>query len=402
MLLYALHYHVVATGLAEDECGKGEGRMEGYCGRPFVIPEGLPRARHPEDMALRVQARFVTDQMGSSELKVDLPGADKYLCSDAAYLLLFSAVPHFSFGQEIDERSRGFAFLSNFTRADVRDEHLTFPVLTNTNKDRIVPGMYHMKVVVRDLYPGLSDEESLIAATTQMLRVDDGYQRHKALVRSALSHSPLWREALDADIKVVLLSDNPLSDGIQSFRVSCDRLDGTVFLKLYRQPDRAFLGRIVSISRIMAARGLAPRVLASGDSWIISEWVPGFATAWRSTTLEEGKRIGRLLAQIHSVDTAWFDDTRAEIVRENPAWETGIPNGSTAWVHFAGMLPMKKLGISSWASAINEWGFDRSCHGGLFMRKLPPGIDVMSTSSVQVSSPSSSCAVSRDVSRVMQ
>lgn len=89
--------------------------------------------------------------------------------------------------------------------------------------------------------------------------------------------------------------------------------------------------------------------------------------------MEEGKRIGRLLANIHSIDISWFDGVKAEIVRVNPALKH-VKNESLAWLHFAGWFPIKQFGISSLASIYRERGFDR------FMHKLPPETCILSLS----------------------
>ena len=121
--------------------------------------------------------------------------------------------------------------------------------------------------------------------------------------------------------------------------------------------------RLRAASAALAAAGLAPRRLAEGGDWFIVEW--GGRTLGHpfgaDMSDELGRslpaELGRLLARVHAVPTAWYDETRARLRDAVPALARVKDDGSHVWWYTArarewGLDALDGDAMAAWAACL--------------------------------------------------
>jgi len=97
-------------------------------------------------------------------------------------------------------------------------------------------------------------------------------REHTALALRALADVDGWR---DADASAVQLADVTSSGngGLRTFKLTPPPPAAPVALRVGDlQQHGPFMQRLVAVAELMAAHGLAPRLLAHGETWMITEW----------------------------------------------------------------------------------------------------------------------------------
>jgi len=85
--------------------------------------------------------------------------------------------------------------------------------------------------------------------------------------------------------------------------------------------------RTAAAAQLFAAVGLAPSRLAQGGDWFIETW-EGLGEP--ELTLDCLDELGKLVARIHRIPTAWFDVWREKLRERRPAMRQ-VPEGSHVW-----------------------------------------------------------------------
>jgi hypothetical protein len=97
---------------------------------------------------------------------------------------------------------------------------------------------------------------------------------YKELALQALADVDGWR---DADARAVQLRDvtQAGNGGLRTFKITLG--EETVALRIGdAQQHGPFMERLVDVTKMMANHSLSPRLLATGPSWMITEWGGGF------------------------------------------------------------------------------------------------------------------------------
>jgi hypothetical protein len=99
---------------------------------------------------------------------------------------------------------------------------------------------------------------------------------YKELVLQALADVDGWR---DADARAVQLHDvtQAGNGGLRTFKITPPLPAAPVALRIGdAQQHGPFMERLVDVTKMMANHSLSPRLLATGPSWMITEWGRGF------------------------------------------------------------------------------------------------------------------------------
>ena len=115
--------------------------------------------------------------------------------------------------------------------------------------------------------------------------------------------------------------------------------------------DDLFKTRLRKAHGVFAAAGLATARLGEWEHDFIEPWLPGGSLGstngqdWARFLSEDNcEAVGALLAGVHSVDKAWFDEVREEVMQRYPQLqEAGIGADSYLWKD-AGLLAPTTLG----------------------------------------------------------
>jgi hypothetical protein len=118
----------------------------------------------------------------------------------------------------------------------------------------------------------------------------------------------------------------------------CVHLYGETFAVKTPVGDR-FKARLKKAHDTFSSAGLAPPRLATWEKGFIEPWCEGGCMGkpmmqdWHEKLSEKNcEALGRLLSQIHSVDTSWFDDIREQTLQKYPQLvEAEIGPGSYLW-----------------------------------------------------------------------
>ena len=97
-----------------------------------------------------------------------------------------------------------------------------------------------------------------------------------------------------------------------------------------RAKDSHKMIRLIAALKAFEKNGLGPKLLALGSNYWIDQWegIGDFACS----SIEEWNKCGRLLAQVHTIHTDWFEILKAKYIDEEPA-AARFPKGTFAWVH---------------------------------------------------------------------
>ncbi|CAJ1429674.1 unnamed protein product [Effrenium voratum] len=117
-----------------------------------------------------------------------------------------------------------------------------------------------------------------------------------------------------------------------SFQIK-ERLADFATLKLEAEKRKA-----EKIHEILASKGLAPKRLASTELWWVEAWeskgAPGKADASDWTPLMTDRdyveKCGRLLAKLHSIEPAWYEEHLAFLKKQYPELKD-VPASSHLW-----------------------------------------------------------------------
>jgi len=90
--------------------------------------------------------------------------------------------------------------------------------------------------------------------------------------------------------------------------------------------DPLSVERTGTAAELFSAHGAAPRRLAAGGDWFAEVW-EGTGPELSDAVLEE---LGRLIADVHSWPTTWFDPFRARLKERWPFLES-VPDASHVW-----------------------------------------------------------------------
>ena len=214
----------------------------------------------------------------------------------------------------------------------------------------LVVSVYHNRSALLDLGFILKDGEDLLASKSGRWDAIDseggGRIRHehadekqatkitKSALASALTdmnNCQNW-PVDDADIKCI--SHGGAVSAWSAFRISnfCNK---TAALKLLDVPSATanlemILGceRRIMATKMLASSGLGPRLLAHGNSWLLTEWNP--VGQFHAETTDHFAAIGSLLASLHRIDTKWFDQLRQQIIDRHP-FLSAVEPGNYVW-----------------------------------------------------------------------
>jgi len=81
-------------------------------------------------------------------------------------------------------------------------------------------------------------------------------------------------------------------------------------------------------TKMLASSGLGSRLLAHGNSWLLTEWNP--VVHFHAETTNHFAAIGLLLSSLHRIDTKWFDGLRQQIIYRHPFLSAVAP-GNYVW-----------------------------------------------------------------------
>ena len=154
-------------------------------------------------------------------------------------------------------------------------------------------------------------------------------QRYVNLTLTALARTEGWHDVKPSAVQVedVTRSGN---GGMRTYKLTAPT--SAVALRVGNRRDENTTRRLIAVTEMMAAHGLTPRILATGRTWMIMEWKGGT----RELSLQDEQdpeasfaAIGKLLARIHAIDTAWFDDHQHHLRRDLVA-QHSLPQGDEA------------------------------------------------------------------------
>ncbi len=144
---------------------------------------------------------------------------------------------------------------------------------------------------------------------------------------------PAWA-GLDPDR--IRVEDSSGRGGSRTYRVSARGDGGPPAVAVHVRSSEVLREplserRMAKAAEVFAAAGASPGWLAKGDDWFVEPWA-GQAIKWPGEPDSEtsAARLGQLLAKIHKIPTAWFDEFREQLIRLKPAL-LGAARGSTLW-----------------------------------------------------------------------
>jgi len=198
----------------------------------------------------------------------------------------------------------------------------------------------------------------------------------KKLVLRELADAEGWR---DLDEGRMTVWDVSGAGGSLTYKVmGAGGLAVSVRLNTPAAEDAGLRQRLSVVSRIMHAHHITSRRLAEGvtegKSFVITDWLNGRTlTQIQEEDTERAVQMyratGALLAQIHSIDTSWFNEFREQILLDNPQLQ-GVADGSHAWKYFTRGITYQPGAITGERHRIQKTSFlfshDSDGQGDLF------------------------------------
>ena len=214
------------------------------------------------------------------------------------------------------------AFSSDFEFTHGWDYKVNFSSESHGFQENLQTGS---RRVLRRWQPGLlsDDAETKLCITGALKGIG-------ALVAKEV---PAWA-GLDPDR--IRVEDSSGRGGSRTYRVSARGDGGPPAVAVHVRSSEVLREplserRMAKAAAVFAAAGASPGRLAKGDDWFVEPWA-GQAIGWPGEPDSEtsAARLGQLLAKIHKIPPAWFDEFRDQLTWLKPAL-LGAARGSTLW-----------------------------------------------------------------------